>query len=78
MKYLFDLLFNPPPMPPIELPLPARVIPGVKTAIGVAFKLAYERGVFDGFIAGVLLTMLFVPSIRQRAVKGASNVIDCL
>lgn len=78
MRFLFDFLFNPPPLPPIELPLPARMIPGIKTTITVAFKLAYERGVYDGFVAGVLATMMFIPSIRGRAMKGASHVVDAL
>ena len=78
MRFLFDFLFSPPPMPPIELPLPARLMPGIKVTIAAAFKLAYERGVYDGFIAGVLVTIMFVPSIRNRAMKGASNVAEYL
>ena len=78
MGKLLDILFSPPPIPPIELPLPARVVPGIKTTIAKAFVFAYERGVWDGFVAGVLVTLLFVPSIRQRALKGASYVIDQL
>ena len=78
MRYLFELLFHPPVMPTIELPLPARLIPGVRTTLGAAFKLAYERGVFDGFVAGVLATLLFIPSIRARVIKGASHVAENL
>lgn len=72
MRYLFELIFNPPVMPPIELPFPARLIPGIRTTLVAAFKLAYERGVYDGFIAGVLTTLLFVPSIRARVFKGGN------
>lgn len=78
MGHLFRLLFRPPPMPPIELPLPARIIPGVKVAIGQAFELAYYRGVYDGLLAGVLVTLLFLPSIRSRLAKGAARAIDYL
>ena len=76
MGHLIDLFFNPPPMPPIELPLPAAMIPGVRQTIAKAFELAYYRGVYDGFVAGVLLTLLFVPSIRSRVIKGATHVLD--
>lgn len=70
MKYLFDLMFNPPPIPEIHLPVASRMLPGVKVAIAEAFKLAYHRGLYDGAIAGVLVTLLFVPSLR----KGVSDV----
>jgi hypothetical protein len=76
MGHLLDLLFKPPPMPLIELPYPAKLIPGVKMAIGKAFELAYYRGVYDGLLAGVLLTLLFLPSIRSRITKGVSHAID--
>ena len=58
MGHLIDLLFKPPSMPPIELPLPARLVPGVRTTIARAFELAYYRGVYDGVVAGVLVTLL--------------------
>jgi hypothetical protein len=76
MGSVISLLFKPPPIPQIELPLPARVLPGVKATISQAFELAYYRGVYDGLVAGVLITLLFVPSIRSRVMKGAANVID--
>jgi hypothetical protein len=76
MERLLKLFFNPPPIPPIELPFPARMIPHIKLTIAKAFELAYHRGVLDGVIAGVLITMLFVPSIRNRATKGADNASD--
>jgi hypothetical protein len=76
--HLLELLFKPPPIPPIELPLPARVVPGIRTTIEKAFVLAYHRGVYDGFVAGVLIALLFVPSIRGRVIKGAGNVLDQL
>lgn len=78
MRHLFDLLFNPPAMPPIELPVPARFIPGIRTSIAAGFKLAYERGVYDGFLAGVLVTLLFVPSLRGRVAKGDAHVAEHL
>ena len=78
MGHLIDLLFKPPPLPPIELSLPARLVPGIRTSIVKAFELAYYRGVYDGFVAGVLLALLFVPSIRGRAAKGAAHVVEHL
>jgi len=78
MGRLFDLLFNPPPMPAIDLPIAARLLPGVKLTIAKAFELAYKRGVLDGLMAGVLITLMFVPSIRSRVIKGASNVAEHL
>ena len=76
MGHLIDLLFKPPPMPPIELPLPARLVPGVRTTIARAFELAYYRGVYDGFVAGVLVALLFLPSIRTRVTKGIAHALD--
>ena len=69
MQHLFDFLFTPPPMPPIDLPMAARLIPGAKVAIAQAFSAAYYRGLYDGAIAGVLFTLLLMPSMR----KGASD-----
>lgn len=74
MSQLFDILFYPPPMPPIDLPVPARLIPGIKATVMQAFELAYHRGCFDGFVAGVLVTLLFVPSIRDRVYSEVSHV----
>lgn len=76
MGHLVNILFNPPEMPDIELPMAAHLIPHVKMAIAQAFELAYYRGVYDGLVAGVLLTLLFVPVIKERLGKGANNVIS--
>jgi hypothetical protein len=73
MWHLFTMLFSPPPMPEIDLPFLVRTIPGVKILISQAFELAYYRGVFDGFVAGVLATLLLVPSTRSQA-KGHTHV----
>ena len=70
MGRLFDLLFNPPPLPPLELPLPARMIPAIRVTVQQAFELAYHRGCFDGFVLGVLVALLFVPSLRGQRRKG--------
>lgn len=78
MGKLIEILFHPPPMPPIHLPLAARLVPGVQEAIWKAYEVVYYRGVYDGFIAGVLLTLLFVPSIKNRVAKGASDVLPHL
>lgn len=68
---------SPPPMPPVELPfLPPRMKAGVLAQIEAAFKLAYERGLLDGFILGVLFALLFVPGLRHRAKEGVSSVLD--
>jgi hypothetical protein len=76
MGHLIDLLFKPPPMPPIELPLSARLVPGVRMTIVKAFELAYYRGVYDGVVAGVLVTLLFLPSIRNRVTRGIAHALD--
>lgn len=76
MGSIISLLFRPPPIPQIDIPVAARLLPGVKSTIAQAFELAYYRGVYDGLVAGVLLTLLFVPTIRSRVMKGAANVID--
>ena len=73
---MFDLLFKPPPMPPIELPLPARLVPGVRATIARAFELAYFRGVYDGFVAGVLVALLLLPPIRSRVPRGNAHAPD--
>lgn len=69
MQALFDFFFTPPPLPPIDLPLAMRMVPGIHTTITAALDLVYKRGVFDGFVAGVLVSLLFTPSR-----KGAANV----
>ncbi len=76
MGHVINILFNPPPMPQIELPLPVHLVPGIKMTIEKAFNLAYYRGVYDGVIAGILLTLLLVPTIKSRIAKGATNVAD--
>ena len=74
MRYLFESdCSTRPPCPQSSFRLPARLIPGIRTSIAAGFKLAYERGVYDGFLAGVLVTLLFVPSLRARVVKGARS-----
>lgn len=73
---LFHFLFRQPDMPLINLPLPLRMVPHIRATISQAFTLAYERGVYDGFVAGVLLSLLLLPSLRSQLIKGASNVID--
>lgn len=60
-----ERLFSPPDIP-IDLPLAAR-IPAVKRTIVDAFKLAYVSGVWDGFVAGALLTtVIFLIATRRR------------
>jgi len=78
MGHLIELLFKPPPMPTLDLPVAARLLPAIKVAIFKALEIIYYRGVYDGFIAGVLLTLLFVPSIRSRVIKGAGSVVEHL
>lgn len=66
MGRLLSFLFNPPPMPPLELPLPARMI----AAVSKAFELVYYRGVLDGVFAGAILALILMTAIRSRATKG--------
>jgi hypothetical protein len=53
MGQLIELLFSPPP-------IPEGLLSGVTDAIVAAFRLAYYRGVLDGFFAGALLAMLLI------------------
>lgn len=73
MKHFISLFFSPPPIPEYSLPVAARLLPHVKLTIAKLFEFAYERGVLDGFIMGVLVALLFMQSIKT---KGASNVED--
>lgn len=68
MWTLARLLFNPPPMPEISIPLKLNKVPGIMTTITKAFELAYYRGVLDGFVVGVILVMLVLVCmvIRKR------------
>ena len=65
MQYLVDLLFSPPLMPPVHLPWPSHLLPGIQGAVTEVFRFAYYRGVYDGFVAGVLLYLLLAPHVRQ-------------
>lgn len=66
MQHIFDMLFAPPVMPPFDLPMAARFVPGAKVAIAQAFTMAYHRGLFDGAVAGVLVTLLLSPLARRK------------
>lgn len=66
MMWAIKLLFNPPPMPEIDLPMHLSKVPGIMTTLAKAYELVYYRGVFDGFIAGALLALIFVPLARKR------------
>ena len=78
MGHLINVLFTPPSCPDTVMPLIARMSPSVRTGIQQAFELTYYRGVYDGLIAGVLISLLLIPSIRNRALKGAANVAQNL
>jgi hypothetical protein len=60
-------------MPPIHIPLPASLLPGIQSTIAEAYKLVYFRGVYDGFIGGVLLALLLAPHIRNRGGDSCSG-----
>jgi len=70
MRYLFDLLFTPPPMPPIVLPAASHLTEGVMGSIAKAFELVYFRGVHDGFVGGVLVALLLAPHVRRVSGGG--------
>lgn len=74
--WVIGKLFEPPEMPPIRLPLPARMVPAVKATIQQAFELAYHRGVLDGFFAGCLLVLVLTPAIRSRHARSAKEHVD--
>ena len=40
MSRLFEILFNPPPLPPLNLPLSARTVPTVRATVLQAFEVA--------------------------------------
>jgi len=78
IDHLINILFKPPPMPDLDLPFAAKLIPQIKVAIGKAFELAYYRGVYDGFLAGVLVTLLFVPALRGKVAKGVTSALEAM
>ena len=74
MLKLVEILFNPPPMPHVDLPLlPHRIEASVLSTLAEIFRGVYYRGVFDGVIAGVLVTLLFVPKIRDRILRESED-----
>ena len=44
---------GPPPMPPVDLPIPLRWVPSVKQTLDGVYKAAYALGLADGFGAGL-------------------------
>lgn len=67
METLIERIFPAPVMPPLDLPMATRIVPAVKIAIAQAFKLAYYRGVMDGFLAGGMLVLAIVIAVRSSA-----------
>lgn len=67
MRHLFELMFPTPPLPPIVLPCMANhIAEGVMSTISEAFRLVYVRGVYDGFVGGVLVALLLAPHARRK------------
>ncbi len=46
---------GPPPMPPVDLPIPLRWVPSVKQSLEGVYKAAYAMGLADGFNAGLVV-----------------------
>lgn len=44
---------GPPPMPPVDLPIPLRWVPSVRQTLDGVYKAAYALGLADGFGAGL-------------------------
>lgn len=63
MGRLFDWIFRPPPFP--EFPAHTSIAEGARIIMG-AFELAYKRGVLDGFLFGVAISILFLTKWRDR------------
>lgn len=64
MGTVIDWFFSPPSMP--RIPLPPHMAEGVLDFIGESYKLVYLRGVYDGFVAGALLVLIFIPSVCPK------------
>lgn len=57
--WFLSWIFSPPEMPRIALPMHLEKVSGIMTTITEAFRLAYYRGVLDGFLFGAVLVLLF-------------------
>ena len=55
LAWIASAFFTPPPVPPIHLPLPARLVPQVERTIGEAVSGAYLLGVENGIALGAIL-----------------------
>lgn len=71
---------SPPPMPPIELPVPLRYMPAVKQAVTEVCKGMYYSGAMDGFACGMCLATAIILglSLRLNLFKNAANAISSL
>lgn len=63
MGRLFDWIFRPPPFP--SFPPHTSIAEGARIIMG-AFELAYKRGVLDGLLVGMALSLLFTIKWRDR------------
>ena len=77
MGHIINILFTPPALD-VQYPFIARLVPALKVSVIKALELTYYRGVYDGFVAGVLVTLLFVPTIKNRFSEVASNAVSQL
>lgn len=57
--WLLSWIFTPPAMPRIALPMHLEKVQGIMTTITEAFRLAYYRGVLDGFLFGTVVVLIF-------------------
>ncbi len=60
MQTIFNTLFSAPDFP-ADL-LPHRTPGAILQAVQEAFRLVYYRGVYDGFLAGAIVVLVFLPT----------------
>ena len=78
MDDLIDILFAPPELPVVSLPLPGRVAKTLLKAIADSYTLAFRAGLWQGAIAGALLTTIVILGLSlRRSDSHATRCCDC-
>jgi hypothetical protein len=70
--YPFSRLPSGPPLPPVITALGARFLRNPAAAVRVATATGYARGLGAGLVlaAGVVITALLLPTVRERRLRG--------